>query len=146
MAGDPFKPTHPVDWERYDERKQQFVDALKRLEEALAQPYDGFMRDSIIQRFEFTYELAWKWMKLFLVSKDILARNALDTLKAAYAQGMIEDAERWSQMHEWRNATSHTYTEAMAQDAYNFIQQHAVSLFTGLWKRVQQMEEISRAT
>ena len=37
--------------------------ALTRLEGALAQPVNEFVRDSAIQRFEFTFELFWKSLK-----------------------------------------------------------------------------------
>ena len=39
--------------------------ALSRLEKALAQPVDEFVRDSAIQRFEFTFELLWKSVKTY---------------------------------------------------------------------------------
>lgn len=34
--------------------------ALATLEEALAQPFSVIVRDAAIQRFEYTFELAWK--------------------------------------------------------------------------------------
>ena len=39
--------------------------AISRLEKALAQPMDEFIRDSAIQRFEFTFELLWKSVKTY---------------------------------------------------------------------------------
>ncbi len=44
----------------------QFSQAASRLAEALARPKDAFMRDSSIQRFEFTFDLAWKALKVHL--------------------------------------------------------------------------------
>lgn len=41
-------------------RLAAFGSALGRLEAALAQPKNEWTRDSAIQRFEFTFELAWK--------------------------------------------------------------------------------------
>jgi len=37
----------------------EFERAIQRLDEALSQPKDEFIRDSVIQRFEFTFELSW---------------------------------------------------------------------------------------
>ena len=41
-------------------RVQLLLRALERLETALARPEDDITRDACIQRFEFTFELAWK--------------------------------------------------------------------------------------
>lgn len=43
-----------------------FERALERLSDALSQPKNEFLRDSAIQRFEFTFEFAWKIMKGYL--------------------------------------------------------------------------------
>ncbi len=42
---------------------EDLVVATRRLHEAASQPKNEFLRDSTIQRFEFTFELAWKVMK-----------------------------------------------------------------------------------
>ena len=51
--------------QRFEERKQELKDAVLRLEEAIAQPENDMIRDSVIQRFEFSFELAWKTLQLF---------------------------------------------------------------------------------
>ena len=45
---------------------QSFSQALKKLKEAIALPESEIVRDGSIQRFEFTFELAWKLMKIIL--------------------------------------------------------------------------------
>ena len=45
---------------------RQLRDACTKLEDAMRQKKDEFIRDSAIQRFEFTFELAWKAMKAYL--------------------------------------------------------------------------------
>lgn len=114
---------------RFAQRMTEFSRAITKLEAALAQPYNEFMRDSVIQRFEFCYELAWKTMKLWLAQKDIEVLNAKDTLKEALVQALITDGNGWSEMHRMRNLTSHTYDEALAAEVYNFIRTHAEVLF-----------------
>ena len=46
--------------ERFIQRQTDFVKAVTRLEEACAQEENSFIRDSVIQRFEFSWEMAWK--------------------------------------------------------------------------------------
>ncbi len=118
--------------ERFKERKGDFSDAILRLNDALNQPYNEFLRDSVIQRFEFTYEAAWKCAKLWLATKDIDVRNAKDTLKEALTQGLIVDGNGWSELHRMRNLTSHTYDKKLAEDVYHFIKHHAIVLFKQL--------------
>lgn len=120
----------------FDDRLASFLRAIERLEEAVALDEDPIVRDAVIQRFEFTYELAWKTAKRWLASKDIDVRNAKDTLSAALSQGLIEDGNGWSQLHEMRNLTSHTYDERTAQRVYHFVQAQAVSLFKALYAKL----------
>lgn len=93
--------------------------ALKRLEEALALENNDIIRDSCIQRFEFTIELSWKLMKKVLSSEGI---QELDSPKAiirsaAKAQ-LIDDAESWLHFIDQRNLSSHTYREDLAEQVY----------------------------
>jgi hypothetical protein len=47
-----------MDVERLQERIADYLKALSQLEKAVGQPKDEFLRDSVIQRFEFTHEIA----------------------------------------------------------------------------------------
>lgn len=121
---------------RLRQRKQEFLTALTRLKEACEQPENSFMRDAVIQRFEFTYELAWKTLQLILNEKDIDVRNPRDTLKAALEQGLIEDGSLWSELHKNRNLTTHTYDEEEANKIYCFVKQEALQLFASLANKI----------
>lgn len=125
--------------ERFLERKQELSSAIDRLREALEQQETALIRDAIIRRFGFTYELGWKTIKLFLESKDIDVRNAKDTLEEALKQGVIEDGNLWSELHKNRKLTSHTYDEAGAIRIYDFVKQHALALFTKLLNNLEAL-------
>ena len=51
---------------RFEERKQDLLNATERLKEALKQEENDIVIDCVLHRFEFTFELAWKTMKDFL--------------------------------------------------------------------------------
>jgi len=119
--------THP-----FELKRQVFLKALSQLESALNEPYSDYIRDACIQRFEFTYELAWKTLKRYLATLDLETRNAKETLKEAYTQGLISDADKWSHLHQQRNLTSHTYDEALAKGVYDYLQQEGLALFQEL--------------
>lgn len=122
---------------RLAERSKDFLSAYTRLQEALAQPENSFLRDATIQRFEFTYELAWKAIKLWLEAREISALNAKESLQGALEQGLLEDGDGWSQLHHMRNLTSHTYDEAQALLVYRFVKTDGVKIFSQLATKVR---------
>lgn len=93
--------------------------ALKSLEKALHQSKNEFTRDAVIQRFEYTYELTWKFLKHYFVSinnKEIFIVK--DLFREAAQQGLIDHAEEWFEFQKARNLTSHTYHEETAEETY----------------------------
>lgn len=93
---------------------ENFIKALKRLKEGLLQ-YDDkneLLRDGISQRFEFTFELAWKTLKEVFEDEGLIGLNSpKSVLKEAYSAGIIEDEKLWMNMLMDRNSTSHMYNE-----------------------------------
>lgn len=113
---------------------------LIQLEKALHEPESEFIRDAVIQRFEFTYELAWKTLKAYLATLDITALNAKETLKAAYQQGLLVDADAWGTLHQKRNLTSHTYDEALAEALYHYLKTDGITLFISLRNTLDHLQ------
>ena len=86
----------------------------------------GILRDSAIQRFEYTYELAWKMMKRWLAANigaayvDGVSRKEL--FRMAAEQQLIDNPLKWFKYHEARNRTSHIYNESLAQDVFDVVE------------------------
>lgn len=99
-----------------------FEKALLSLEKALQQPKNEFIRDSVIQRFEYTYELAWKMLRRFLVadvgSETLAPLTRKDLFRLAADKKIITDPIPWFEYHQARNTTSHTYDEVVAEQVY----------------------------
>jgi nucleotidyltransferase substrate binding protein (TIGR01987 family) len=95
--------------------------ALIRFEGALTQPVNEFVRDSAIQRFEFTFELFWKSLKAYAEESGVEAFSPKDSVRTAFQLGVIPDHPDWFQMLEDRNLTSHTYNEARAEAIYSHL-------------------------
>ncbi|TKB87799.1 MAG: nucleotidyltransferase [Nitrospira sp.] len=95
--------------------------ALTRLEGALAQPVNEFVRDSAIQRFEFTFELFWKSLKGYAEESGVEAYSPRDSLRTAFQLGVIQENSDWFQMLQDRNLTSHTYNEVTAETIYSHL-------------------------
>ncbi len=111
-----------------------------QLEKALHEPVSEYVRDAAIQRFEFTYELAWKTLKAYLATIDLTVLSPKETLKVAYQQGLLTDAAAWSELHVKRNLTSHTYDEALANTIYLYLKNEGLSLFLNLKNTLSQLK------
>ncbi len=104
--------------------------AVASLKVALAQPKDEFVRDAVIQRFEYTYELAWKMLKRYLdesegaAAVDPLSRK--DLFRLGGERGIVGNVEAWLVYHRARNETSHVYDESKAEQVYDIARQFAV--------------------
>jgi nucleotidyltransferase substrate binding protein (TIGR01987 family) len=104
-----------------------FENALASLNEALAE-YDRtqslFVKDSCIQRFEYTYELAHKMLKRQL--EDMSANPAeidqmgfADLIREGAERGLLANSwDRWKLYRDARNATSHAYNEKKADEVF----------------------------
>lgn len=94
--------------------------AAKKYEEILGEKESEIVRDSSIQRFEFTCELAWKAMKAYLEEKGVKELySPKDVIKAAFQNGIIPRDPVWLKMIDTRNKTSHLYKESMAEEVYS---------------------------
>jgi nucleotidyltransferase substrate binding protein (TIGR01987 family) len=102
--------------------------ALRRLTDALKQPKSEWTRDAAIQRFEFTFELAWKAAMHFAVQQGLECVSPRQALQAAHRLGWIRDEEMWLDMLEDRNRTSHTYNEATAEEIYSHLDDYAQAI------------------
>ena len=102
--------------------------ALGRLDDALAQPKTEWTRDSAIQRFEFTFELAWKAVATVAQAHGVEARSPREAFKQAFALGWVTDEDVWLRMLDDRNRTTHTYNEAVAEEIFGQLGGYASAL------------------
>lgn len=101
--------------------------ALKSLERSIVrskkEKNDEEVRDAVIQRFEYTYELSWKMMKRQLEAESanpasIDTLSFRDLLRHAAEKGLILEVDKWFEYRDARNHTSHTYDEKSARRVY----------------------------
>ena len=77
----------------------------------------------VIQNFEFTYELSWKFIKRWLSENvgstyvDGVSRRELFRLAAEHQ--LIDDVDEWMFYHTARNQTSHSYDEQTALEIFD---------------------------
>ena len=95
---------------------------------ALTAPKTDLNRDASIQRFEFTFELAWKTMRRILKYKGIEINNPRDTIREVAKEGLIQDPKIWFIFLENRNLTSHVYNEDVAEKIYHSLPEFKAAL------------------
>jgi len=108
---------------RWRERFENFDKAYNLLKDAVYnfENLSILEKEGMIQRFEYTFELAWKTMKYYLEANEVDVKFPRDVIKAAFHYEIIEDGEIWMDMLEKRNLFAHTYDEVRFEFAINKI-------------------------
>lgn len=98
---------------RWQQRYMNFEKAFANLEEAVTniENLDKLSKEGLIQRFEYTLELAWKTLKDYLEFKGTIAKFPKEVIKQSFQTDILDDGEIWMNMLEDRNLMSHTYDE-----------------------------------
>ncbi len=102
---------------------KNFEDALKTLEEALEHPPNSELeRDGVIQRFEYSFEMAWKAVQKFLKEqgKPEVSGSPKPILRDALEEHLISNLDLWFDFLKARNNSTHTYNQMAAEDVYRF--------------------------
>ncbi len=93
----------------------KLTDAFKQLKSGAEQAKGELEKDGVIQRFEFTFELFWKALKIFLQDQGVIARTPRDCFKEAFRIDLLEDEGTFLDMLEDRNLTSHIYNKETSE-------------------------------
>lgn len=123
---------------RWEQRFSNYNKALRKLSEAidyikkeLKKNYleieneevegtlEEIIKEGLIQRFEYTYEMAWNVMKDYaLYQGNSEIGGSRDAIRFAFSTKLIENGDMWMDMIKSRIKTSHTYNEETANEIY----------------------------
>ena len=92
--------------------------ALGTLSEALLAPFNDLVRDAVIQRFEYVFELSWKTIQVAAKYMGVSCNSPREAIKTAFKLNWISNVDIWYEALEARNETSHTYNQAIAEEVY----------------------------
>jgi nucleotidyltransferase substrate binding protein (TIGR01987 family) len=126
---------------RWEQRFSNFTKALDKLSEAVVYIVKNVLSDmkstenkdstnvrdeiiveGLIQRFEYTHELAWNVMKDYATYQGITTvGGSRDATREAFQLQLVSDGEVWMDMIGSRNQTSHTYNDEIADEIFNKI-------------------------
>ena len=126
---------------RWLQRFANFTKALAKLAEVFEKREGDLSelgQEGMIQRFEYTFELAWKTLQDLLRYKgyiDIAGPNPV--LEQAFKDGYLTDAEGWKAMKKSRELSSHTYDSETAEAIAESIRLSYYKLLDDLAKRLE---------
>ena len=128
---------------RWEQRFSNFRKALVKLEAVVDhQPIDSLSdleKEGLIQRFEYSYELAWKTLQDLLQFKGYInLAGPNPVIGQAFQDGIIENGEAWKRMKKSRDLSTHTYDQETADGIVHSIYEDFFKVLKDLEKRISQ--------
>ena len=103
-------------------KKEQTERALASLQELIPQYLENkeniILRDAMIQRFEYSTEAFWKYLKAYLLTEHNLSANSpREVIRTGLKTKLYSEeiSKELLQMLDDRNLSSHTYVEELAE-------------------------------
>jgi nucleotidyltransferase substrate binding protein (TIGR01987 family) len=121
---------------RWEQRFSNFTKAFDKLKQSVKyiqqnfsseeslndEILDEMLKEGLIQRFEYTHELAWNVMKDYAEYQgNPNIGGSRDASREAFQLKLITNGQIWMDMISSRNKTSHTYNEEIANEIYDKI-------------------------
>lgn len=112
--------------------------ANRRLKEAVLAKPTRMNKDATIQRFEFTFELAWKIIQAYVRDQGFDCNSPKNCIREGARLEIIDNPEIWFEYLKSRNLIAHTYNEKMADKIYK----KALSFPKEVDKLLEKIKEI----
>ena len=135
---------------RWQKRISNYRKALAKLTQAVDllseqverdESVDELLQEGLIQRFEYTHELAWKVMKDYAEYQGYTdVRGSRDAIRKALEMNLIDD-KRWMETIEDRNLTVHNYDNEVASEIYENIMHVYFPLFVAFGQKMRSLIE-----
>ncbi|MFI3263692.1 MAG: nucleotidyltransferase substrate binding protein [Rikenellaceae bacterium] len=145
-----------IRWEQRFSNYRKALNKLKVATELISHIYENLSVKSIsdeeelqieglIQRFEYTHELAWKVMMDYAKYQGFQdIKGSRDATRYALKSNLISD-ECWMEMIQSRNRTSHTYDDNTAQEILIYIAEKYLPAFIQFESKMREIQKIDRA-
>jgi len=119
---------------RFNNYKRAFILLREAIEILQERELSQLEKEGIIQRFEYTWELAWKVLKDYIEFEGIILEKITSAavIKAAFSAKIITDGEGWMKILDSRNKMSHTYNFKDFEKTIIDIKTHHLALLDTL--------------
>ena len=135
MQETPQKPR----WQyRFDNYKRAFCLLREAIELQKERELTDLEKEGIIQRFEYTWELAWKTLKDYLENEGVVLDKITPkaVLVASLEAKIINQHETWMHALDDRNKMSYVYSKVAFVQVINHITESYLSLFDQLYEKL----------
>ena len=131
---------------RWQQRFQNFEKAFILLHDLLDRDIadmSSLEQEGVVQRFEYTFELAWKTLKDYLEYTGIALEQITPraVIKAAFSAKIIADGQIWIDMLRRRNLMSHIYEEEAFELTVKEILTNYIEAFQQLYVLLKEKSE-----
>jgi nucleotidyltransferase substrate binding protein (TIGR01987 family) len=119
--------------------KHNFIDEDEPIDDSdLGYVLDEMIKEGLIQRFEYTHELAWNVMKDYATFQgNTNVGGSRDATREAFQLKLVSDGKVWMDMIGSRNKSSHTYNEETADEIYFKIMNEYYPAFLEFQKNME---------
>lgn len=117
--------------ERLELKREIALKTIDALNRSLREPYSEFIQDSVIKRFEFSFEAFWKYLKEYMqIGHGKASTTPKSCFRNALTAGLITEDEchLFLLMTDDRNLTTHTYEELTAKELYNKVPKYVEAM------------------
>lgn len=123
---------------RFDNYGRAFSLLREAVELQQKRPLSDLEKEGVIQRFEYTWELAWKTIKDYLENEGVVLEKITPkaVIVAALEARIIVRKEDWMRALDDRNRMSHVYSKIVFAEIVNNIEQSYLSLFDQLYEKL----------
>ena len=124
-------------------RYKSFCKSLEALERARDRdPSDEFVLSGTVQKFNLTFDIAWKVMKDICINHykvlDFATGSPRETLRVAASVNLIND-DRWMKLLEDRNRLAHDYDGTLTEKCFPVIIGEYLPLFEDFSSSVMEI-------
>ena len=134
---------------RWIQRFNNYRKALRKLSKAVeivadkldwGGDVDELLKEGLIQRFEYTHELAWNVMRDYAIYQGYTdVKGSRDAFRKAFEMGLISD-KHWMDSITDRNNPSHNYDDEKAEEIYEEIVNVYFPLFVDFEKKMSELD------
>ena len=119
---------------RFDNYQRAFGLLREAMETIETRPLTQLEKEGVIQRFEYTWELAWKMIKDYLEHEGVVLDKVTpaSVLRAAFEAKVITAGDVWMLALDARNKMAHTYNLKQFEEVIEEIRRSYFTLFDNL--------------